>query len=89
MSDTGDTLLEFPCDFPIKVMGKTSDTFIASVIAIVQRHAPDFRPESATVRASAAGNYLAITCTLRATGKPQLDALYRELTAHPEVSLVL
>lgn len=89
MNENGETWLEFPCDFPVKVMGRNSDTFVASVIAIVQRHAPDFCAENATVRASAGGNYLAVTCVLRATGKAQLDALYRELTAHPEVRIAL
>lgn len=89
MSPNDETLLEFPCDFPVKVMGRASETFVATVIAIVQRHAPDFNAESVSVRASVGGNYLAVTCTLRATGKNQLDALYRELTAHPDVRMAL
>jgi hypothetical protein len=84
-----DTLLEFPCDFPIKVMGPRTDDFAQTVVAIVLRHAPDYRPETAEMRASGAGNYLSVTCRIRAVSKAQLDALYRELSAHPTVKVVL
>lgn len=91
MSDTPnpDTLLEFPCDFPLKIMGRRTDDFAQLMVAIVLRHAPDFIAESVEMRASSGGNYLALTCTLRATSKQQLDALYRELSAHPLVKVVL
>ncbi len=84
-----ETLLEFPCDFPIKIMGKRTDDFAQTVVEIVLRHAPDFAAETVEMRPSKAGNYLAVTCTIRATSKAQLDALYRELTAHPMVKVVL
>ena len=84
-----DTLLEFPCDFPIKIMGERSDDFAQLMVAIVLRHAPDFAAESVEMRASSGGKYLSVTCTVRATSKPQLDDLYRELTAHPLVKVVL
>ena len=84
-----DTLLEFPCDFPLKVMGVHSDDFAGTVVAIVRRHAPDFAAESAELRASSGGNYLAVTCTIRAVSRAQLDHLYRELSAHPQVKVVL
>ena len=83
------SLLEFPCDFPIKIMGTRSDDFAQSVVAIVLRHAPDFAGESVEMRASSSGNYLSVTCTIRATSRAQLDALYLELTAHPQVKVVL
>ena len=91
MSDPNaqDTLLEFPCDFPIKIMGSRSDDFAQTVVAIVLRHAPDFLAERVEMRASSSGNYLSVTCTIRATSKPQLDALYRELSGHPLVKVVL
>lgn len=84
-----ESLLEFPCDFPIKIMGTRSDDFAQSVVAIVLRHAPDFAGESVEMRASSSGNYLSVTCTIRATSRAQLDALYLELTGHPQVKVVL
>ncbi len=84
-----DTLLEFPCNFPLKVMGTTRDGFAQAVVGIVTKHAPDFDAATVEMRPSKAGNYLSLTCTLRATSKPQLDALYRELTSHPWVKIVL
>lgn len=84
-----DSLLEFPCDFPIKVMGLREGDFAALVGEIVRRHAPGFQPETMETRASAAGKYLSVTCTLRAESREQLDALYRELSSHPAVKVVL
>jgi len=84
-----DSLLEFPCDFPIKAMGPRSDDFAQTVVDIVLRHAPDFRPDAVEMRVSGSGRYLSVTCTLRATSKAQLDSLYRDLSAHPAVKIVL
>jgi putative lipoic acid-binding regulatory protein len=83
------SLLEFPCDFPLKIMGAATADFAQSVVAVVVRHAPDFDAASIEMRPSAAGNYLSVTCTIRAVSQQQLDALYRELTAHPMVKVVL
>ncbi|RLJ68278.1 YbeD family protein [Sulfurisoma sediminicola] len=88
MADS-DTLLEFPCDFPLKIMGATRDDFAQAIVAVVLKHAPDFDPAGVTMRPSKAGNYLSLTCTIRATSKAQLDALYRELSSHPLVRVVL
>ena len=88
MSETA-TLLEFPTDFPIKIMGERRDDFAQTMVEIVTRHAPDFRAETVEMRVSAKGNYLALTCTVRATSKAQLDSLYREITAHPWVKMAL
>lgn len=84
-----ESLLEFPCDFPIKIMGKRHDGFAQAVTEIVLRHAPDFDVAAVEMRLSKGGNYLSLTCTLRATSKAQLDALYLELTQHPDVKVVL
>ena len=84
-----DTLLEFPCDFPLKIMGATRDEFAQTMVTVVLRHAPDFDAASVEMRPSKAGNYLSLTCTVRATSKAQLDDLYRELSAHPWVKFVL
>jgi hypothetical protein len=84
-----DTLLVFPTDFPIKIMGERRDDFAQTMVGIVLRHAPDFRAETVEMRASSNGNYLSITCVVRATSRAQLDALYREITAHPWVKMAL
>lgn len=86
---TRQTLIEYPCDFPIKIMGARVDGFAQAVIEVVLRHAPDFDPAGAEMRPSSKGNYLAVTCTFRALSQAQVDAMYRELTAHPMVKVVL
>jgi putative lipoic acid-binding regulatory protein len=83
------TLLEFPCDFPLKIMGPAQADFAQTIAALVVRHAPDFDPATMEMRPSKAGNYLSLTCTVRAVSQQQLDALYRELTGHPMVKVVL
>jgi putative lipoic acid-binding regulatory protein len=89
MASYKDTLLEFPCDFPIKIMGKAEDTFAEVVLSIVTKHAPDFDATQMELRASSGGNYLSVTCTIVAQSKPQLDAIYMDLTAHPMVKVAL
>lgn len=84
-----DTLLQFPTDFPIKIMGQRRDDFAQAMVDLVLRHAPDFKAETVEMRASSNGNYLSVTCVVRATSKAQLDALYREITAHPWVKMAL
>ena len=89
MASYKDTLLEFPCDFPLKIMGKAEDEFAQVVLDIVSRHAPGFDAATMEMRASSGGNYLSLTCTVVATSKPQLDALYTDLSGHPLVKVVL
>jgi putative lipoic acid-binding regulatory protein len=84
-----ESLLTFPCAFPLKVMGRTCDGFAQAVVDVVRRHAPDFDAGKLEMRASTAGNYLSVTATINATSREQLDNLYRELTAHPMVAMVL
>jgi len=81
--------LAFPCDFPIKVMGRKERGFAQTVTDIVRRHAPDFDPATVEMRPSRQGTYLSVTCVVRATSREQLDALYRELCDHPSVVMVL
>ena len=88
-SDGLQDLLAFPCDFPIKIMGKTQAGFAQAAIAIVLRHAPDFDPATVEMRPSREGKYLSLTCTVRAGSREQLDGLYRELCDHPMVTMVL
>jgi uncharacterized protein len=81
--------LTFPTEFPIKIMGRRADGFAQAIVDVVLRHAPDFDPARLEMRASREGNYLSLTVTINATSREQLDALYRELTAHPMVVMVL
>lgn len=90
MPDTDtSTLLAFPCDFPIKVMGKRQRAFAQTVVDIVKRHAPDYDPATLEMRTSREATYLSLTLTIRATSREQLDELYRELCDHPMVTMVL
>jgi len=89
MTSPQDTLLEFPCAFPLKVMGEMRDGFAEAMVEVVRRHAPDFDATQAEMRASSGGKYLGLTCTINANCKAQLDSLYRELTSHPWVKVVL
>lgn len=84
-----ETLIEFPCDFPIKVMGETHDDFAQEVILTIQRLAPDFDAARIEMRGSSGGKYISLTCTVTVTSKPQLDNIYRALTGHPMVKVVL
>jgi len=81
--------LAFPCDFPIKVMGRKQPGFAQAVTDIVLKHAPDFDVASVEMRPSRQGRYLSVTCVVRATSRDQLDALYQELCDHPAVVMVL
>ncbi len=83
------SLIEYPSDFPIKIMGRQSPGLAQSVVEIVVRHAPDFDPAKVEMRASKQKNYLSVTCVIRATSREQLDALYRDLCDHPQVVMVL
>ena len=84
-----DSLLEYPCDFPIKILGHTRAGFAQTVLEVVQRHAPDFDGATLQMKASKRGKYLSITCVIRARSREQLDALYQELCDHPMVVMVL
>ncbi len=89
MPETKDTLLEFPCAFPLKIMGLTHDALAQTVLDVVLRHAPDYDGATMEMRASSSGKYISLTCTINATSKPQLDALYTELSGHPMIKVVL
>jgi putative lipoic acid-binding regulatory protein len=84
-----ESLLRFPTAFPIKVMGLTRDGFAQAIAAVVRRHAPEFDPATVEMRASSRGKYLSLTCTINAVSREQLDALYRDLSSHPMVVMVL
>jgi uncharacterized protein len=82
-------LLVFPTYFPIKIMGKRVDGFADAIVATVRRFAPDFDPRTVELRTSSKGNYIGLTVTVRATSREQIDSIYRALTAHEMVSVVL
>lgn len=84
-----ESLLEFPCVFPMKVVGRREDGFAQTVSEIVARHAPDFHPGTIEMRSSKNGRYLSLTVTLNARSREQLDAIYGELSKHPLVMMVL
>jgi putative lipoic acid-binding regulatory protein len=84
-----DSLLDYPCDFPIKVLGRTQAGFAQTVLEIVRTHAPDFDGSTIDMKSSRQGKYLSVTCVIRATSRQQLDDLYRALCDHPMVVMVL
>lgn len=83
------SVFDFPCDFPIKIVGKREEGFAQVVLEIVLRHAPDFDAGTMEMRTSSRGAYLSLTVTIRARSRDQLDALYRELSGHPRVVWML
>ncbi|MFT4563420.1 MAG: putative lipoic acid-binding regulatory protein [Gammaproteobacteria bacterium] len=86
---SNDSVFEFPCDFPIKAMGLASENFDALVVEIVARHVGDIREGAIALRSSKNGKYLAVTITFEARDQLQLDDLYRELSAHERILMVL
>lgn len=89
MTEERTTLLEFPCAFPIKIMGEAREGFADAMLEIVLRHAPDFVAASVEMKASSGGKYVSLTCTITAVSQAQLDDLYREISGHPMVSMAL
>ena len=89
MEEPKDSLIDYPCDFPIKVMGVAQEGFQEAICAVVAQYDPEFTPEKITTRPSSKGNFLAITVTLRALNREQLDTVYRALSGLPMVKMVL
>jgi putative lipoic acid-binding regulatory protein len=87
--ESSETLFEFPCEFPIKAMGAGSPGFEALVVGIVRRHAPNLREGAVVSRSSKGGKYLSVTVTIQAESREQLDAIYQDLTACPDVLMAL
>lgn len=87
--DRRDSLIEYPCLFPIKVMGAMADGFAQTLAEVAQEFDPAFDPATMELRPSKAGNYLGVTLHIHATSREQLDALYQRLTHHPMVKIVL
>lgn len=83
------SLIEYPSDFPIKIMGVMQDGFAQAIVDVVIRFDPSFHAGKMEMRPSSKGTYLSLTATVRATSREQLDNLYRALSAHPMVKVVL
>jgi len=83
------SLIEYPCHFPIKVMGANVDGYVTAMTHIARSFDPSFDATTIELRPSKAGNYLGLTLTVYVTSREQLDELYRTLTTHPMVKVVL
>ncbi len=88
MSGRNGGLIEFPCKFPLKVMGEGHPDFVGEVLNAVRVHAPDTHEGHVTVKPSSGGNYVSATVTVYAESQEQLDNIYRALTSHPMVKVV-
>ena len=84
-----ESLIQYPSAFPINVMGPHHEEFVASVVAVVVQHAPDYDVRTLERRPSSSGTYLGLTVTVTATSREQLDTIYRALTSLPHVKYVL
>jgi len=84
-----DSLIEYPSQFPIKVMGVRVDGFVAALTHIAHQFDPAFDAATIELRESKGGKYLGVTLTITATSRGQLDELYRTLSSHPMVKVVL
>ncbi|SDF78747.1 DUF493 family protein [Paraburkholderia phenazinium] len=89
MQPDNDSLFEFPCDFPIKVMGKSHPEFAETIVTVVKQFDADVDTSRVETRPSSGGNYTGLTVTVRATSRAHLDDIYRALTGHPMVKVVL
>jgi putative lipoic acid-binding regulatory protein len=87
--DAAPPLLQFPTDYPIKVVGRTSDTLRSRIDAIFSAHVPDLDPARTSERLSGNGNFLSISYTIRAVSAAQVEALATDLKACPDVLIVL
>lgn len=87
--DPKESLIEYPSDFPIKVMGAMQENFAETIVEVVKGFDPEFTAEKMEMRPSSKGNYLSLTVTVRATSREQLDNLYRALSSHEMVKVVL
>lgn len=87
--DTQESLIEYPCRFPLKIMGAMQDNFAQIIAEIVVRHAPDFDMATMELRPSRNGNYISLTCVINAVSREQLDGLYLEISRHPLVKYML
>lgn len=84
-----ESLIEYPSDFPIKVVGVMRDGFAQTIVELITQHDPEFHAGKVEMRPSSKGNYIALTVTVRATSREQLDNIYRALSSHEHVKFAL
>lgn len=89
MSDETESIIEFPCDFPIKAMGLATHNLEVVVFEIINLHAPDTPKDALKTRESSNGKYISVTVTVNAQSQEQLDAIYQALTDHEHVMMAL
>lgn len=89
MTDTDETLFKFPCEYPIKIMGRSTDAFEPAVITIVRKHVTDLGEGAVKIKPSGKGNFVSMTVTFEAQSKAQLDSLYQELHDCEHVVMLL
>ena len=89
MSEPEPPKIEFPCDYPVKVLGRSTAEFEPAILEVFERHAPGFERERISTRASREGNFVSTTVSITATGKPQLEALHQDLMATGLVQMVI
>jgi hypothetical protein len=81
--------IEFPCDYPIKVLGRSSDGFESMILEVFELHAPGFDQQTMTMNVSRKGTFTSLTITITATGPEQLEALHQDLLATGQVQMVI
>lgn len=84
-----DSVIEYPLEFPVKVMGLNTPGFRPAMVAVFRKHAPDLDESTIEVRSSREAKYLSLTISINAVSREQLDALYSELSDHPMVTMAL
>jgi uncharacterized protein len=89
MTNPDVSLIEFPCEFSIKIFGKNNDTFQKCAIDIVKKHADDVAEDRISQRISKDSNYISLTITIRAKSKAQINAIYQDFTDAPEITMAL
>lgn len=87
--EADDTLFNFPCEFPVKAMGIANPEFDNLVVTLVRKHAPDLREGAVQTRLSKGGRYMAVTVTIQAQSRAQLDSIYLDLTANDLILVAL
>jgi putative lipoic acid-binding regulatory protein len=89
MTDANDTLMRFPCDYPIKALGRAAEDFDLLVVGIVRKHVPDLLEGAVTTRLSRGDRFVSVTVNVRAENKQQIDNIYLDLTANKNVLVAL